>query len=213
MMKSYNSGITDFDNQSRARVFQTANPNINPPNPNVGQLIPFAQWTEVNFDFNSYDTHYEWALATDAANGPSRFKVTEDGYYQVNARVDYILSYYEEEIGELNPIHNPYYPGYVSIAIFISTDNGQTWNMYAQGNKLQGADNNSGGWNDLQNNLAPNISDVVELHQNDLVDIRVWQNLGKNQQGQPCPIPLRVMEQNGAGGHSTQVYCSIHKSS
>jgi len=213
MMKSYNSGITDFDNQSRARVFQTANPNINPPNPSVGQLIPFAQWTEVNFDLNSYDTHNEWTLATNAANGPSRFKVTEDGYYQVNARVDYILSYYEEGIGELNPIHNPSYPGYVSIAIFISTDNGQTWNMYAQGNKLQGADNNSGGWNDLQNNLAPNISDVVELHQNDLVDIRVWQNLGINQQGQPCPIPLRVLEQNGAGGHSTQVYCSIHKSS
>ena len=213
MMKSYNSGIVDFDNQSRARVFQTMNPFIQPPIPSVGQIIPFATWTEVNFDQLSYDTHLEWNLATNPAAGPSYFKVTQDGYYQVNARVDFILGYVEEQQGEVIPIHNPNYPGYVSIAIYVSTDNGQTWNMYAQGNKLQGADNNNGGWNDLQNNLAPNISDVVELHQNDLIDIRVWQDLGINQVGQPTGIPLRVLEQNGAGGNSTQVYCSIHKAS
>jgi hypothetical protein len=212
MFRAFPSGIVDLNNQSRARVFQQMNPNINPPNPNVGQFIPFASWTEVNFDIRSYDNQIEWNLATNATSGPSYFKATEDGYYQINARVDFILSYFEQEGGEEIVIHYPNYPGYVSIAVFVSNDNGQTWNMYAQGNKLQGADNNSG-WNDLQNNLAPNISDVVELQQNDLLDVRVWQNLGKDQQGNNAPIPLRVLEQNGVGGHSTQVYCSIHKSS
>ena len=80
--------------------------------------------------------------------------------------------------------------------------------MYAQGNKLQGADNAPiGSWNDLRNNLAPNVSDVVQLQAGDWVAIFAWQDLWN------MGLPLRVIEQNNAGGPPTQVYCSIHKSS
>ncbi|RLD59799.1 MAG: hypothetical protein DRJ05_05890, partial [Bacteroidetes bacterium] len=213
MFRAYPSGIVDLNNQSRARVYQNPNPTIEPPNANYGQIIPFATWTMVNFDVLSYDQQNEWNLAVDATNGPSYFKVTEDGYYQVNSRIDFVLDNFEEQDPELIPIHNPNYPGYVSIAIYVSIDNGQTWNMYAQGNKLQGADNGVWeGYNDLRNNLAPNVSDVIKAE--DLpqkgsfrIAIFAWQNLGPN------GIPLRTIEQNGQGGPPTQVYCSIHKSS
>jgi len=122
--------------------------------PYIGQFIPFGAWTMVNYDMKDYDEHGEWLLAQDAMTGPSYFIVTETGYYQVNARVDFELSEVPIEGGELININNPNYPGYVSIAIFVSTDQGQSWFMYAQGNKMQGADNNSSGWNDLRNNLG-----------------------------------------------------------
>ncbi len=207
MMEIHNEnaqpGIIDFNHQSRARVFQQPNPDFDPFF-GYGQIIPNAIWTMVNFDMLSYDEHVEWNLAPAANAGPSYFQVTEDGYYQVNSRIDFILDNYEYE----EPIHFPNYPGYVSIAIYVSTDQGQTWNMYAQGNKLQGADNAPmGGWNDLRNNLAPNVSDVVQLNSGDWVAIFAWQDLWGN------GLPLRVIEQNGAGGPPTQVYCSIHKSS
>ena len=196
MMKAFNSGIVDFNNQSRARVYQGRD------NVAYGQVIPYNSWTEINYTARSYDEHLEWTLASAYNNGPSYFTATADGYYQINARIDFIL----EDPETHEAIHNPNYPGYVSIAIFVSTDNGQTWNMYAQGNKLQGADNNNG-WNDLQNNLAPNISDVVKVNSGDLIDIRAYQNLWNTNGG----LPLRILEQNSAGGNSTQIYVSIHK--
>jgi len=199
MMKAYNSGIVDFDNQSRARVYQSNGEDY------FGQIIPFNSWTEVNFTNRSYDEHTEWTLATSISSGPSYFVVTQDGYYQVNSRIDFIL----EDTENHEEIHNPNYPGYVSIAIFVSTNNGSTWTMYAQGNKLQGADNVTGGnWNDLRNNLAPNISDVVKLNAGDYLDIRAYQNLGVSPN---TGLPLRVIEQNGSGGNPTQIYVSIHK--
>ena len=210
------AGIIDFNHQSRARVFQTMNPI---PEfvlfPYVGQFIPFATWTQVNFDAVSYDEHTEWALAPSAIQGPSNFVVTEDGYYQVNARVDFCLEEYTEQMPELTPITYPNYPGYVSIAIYVSSNGGQSWTMYAQGNKLQGVDNigTGGERTDLKNNLAPNISDVVKLNAGDYLDIRVWQNLGNSSHQQFPGIPLRVLEQNGQGGNPTQIYVSIHKSS
>ena len=212
MMRAFPSGIVDLNNQSRARVFQAPNPTIEPPNPNYGQIIPNASWTMVNFDMLSYDQQNEWNLAANAASGPSYFVATEDGYYQVNSRIDFVLDNYEEQNPEEAPIHTPNYPGYVSIAIYVSQDQGQTWQMYAQGNKLQGADNGTfGDWNDLRNNLAPNVSDVVEVNAGDWISIYAWQSLASGYTG--AGIPLRTMEQNMQGAPRTQVYCSIHKSS
>jgi len=209
MMRSFPNGIVDFNNQSRARAFQQQNPNIIPPNPNYGQIIPYDTWTMVNFDNPSYDEQNEWTMAMNAATGPSYFKAKEEGYYQVNSRIDFVLDDVIEG-QEGVPIHSPMYPGYVSIAIFVSSD-GQNWSMYAQGNKLQGH-NGGSGWTDLRNNLAPNVSDVVQsIGGFRFIAIFAYQNLWTN------GIPLRTMGQpdiNGvAGGPPTQVYCSIHKSS
>jgi hypothetical protein len=83
--------------------------------------------------------------------------------------------------------------------------------MYAQGNKLQGADNNNfGEWNDLRNNLAPNISDVVELKKGEKIEIRAYQSLWNN------GIPLRIINLDDPGNPGipdSQVYVSVHKSS
>jgi hypothetical protein len=80
--------------------------------------------------------------------------------------------------------------------------------MLSQGNKLQGADNDYGNWNDMQNNLAPNISDVLYLTRGQQIEIRAYQNLYSPN------IPLRTTEQNGtteSPAGSPQVYVSIHK--
>jgi hypothetical protein len=185
---------------SHARVFQAI-----PNNFGIGgQLIPNSSWTPVVHDAISYDLTGEMVVGNHQMGMPSYFKANESGFYQVNARLDFIL--YDAEQGE--PINNPYSNGYVSIAIFVSTDNGNTFQMYAQGNKLQGADNNSMGDTKLPNNLAPNVSDIIELQSNDIVKIYAWQNL--NPLG--GTLPLRIVEQNGADPTSrSQVYFSIHK--
>ena len=168
-----------------------------------GQLIPTNSWTPVVHDALSYDLTGEMTVGNHSMGMPSYFKANESGFYQVNARLDFIL--YDAEQGEA--INTPYPNGYVSIAIFVSTDNGNSFQMYAQGNKLQGADNNSGDTR-LPNNLAPNVSDIIELQTNDIVKIYAWQNL--NPSG--GTLPLRIVEQNGADPTSrSQVYFSIHK--
>lgn len=195
MFRIHPSGITDINHQSRVRVYQHTiiYPAVGgSPNDNGGQLIPNASWTKVQFDGMSYDEHGEFDISTNY-----NFTATEEGYYQVNARIDFLLYNIDTE----DWIHYPNYPGYVSIAIFIGDDT-----MYSQGNKLQGADNNSG-WNDMQNNLAPNISDVIYLSPGQTMHIRAFQNLWAG------GLPLRLTEQNGVGTQPTQVYVSIHKES
>jgi hypothetical protein len=180
-------GITDINHQSRARVYQLNAAAM------WGQIIPFALWQPVDFDMITYDEHIEWTPApvgSSPAGGPatSFFTATEDGYYQVNARTDFYLMdpFYHEEV------HNPNYPGFVSIAIYVNNQ------MYSQGNKLQGADNApAGAWNDLRNNLAPNVSDVIWLQAGQTVEIYVWQDLWWN------GLPLHT--------GPSQTYCSIHK--
>ncbi|MCD4819705.1 MAG: hypothetical protein K8S23_13545 [Candidatus Cloacimonetes bacterium] len=197
-------GIINDLHQSRARAYQQsvlyliANPAAM-----GGQLIPVSAWTAIDYDMISYDAQGEFALGA-----PGFFAATEDGYYQVNARIDFLL--YNIETQEI--IGNPNFPGYVSIAIYIDRNDGNGFVMYAQGNKLQGADNNGvpEQWNNLQNNLAPNVSDVVELFANERIQIRAWQSLWN------IGLPLRVREQNGATDiplGSSQIYVSIHKSS
>ncbi len=207
MLTAHYSGILDFSNQSRARVFQSIQYDAN--HPNAGQLIPFANWTEIFYDLNTYDEHGEFTLGNYQTGAPSFFKASEEGYYQVNARIDFIL--YDIINGEA--INHPYPDGYVSIAIFVSTDGGNTYNMTAQGNKLQGTDNNFGGGDtDLQNNISPNLSDVIHLNPGDMVKIFAWQSVGHDGTS-GIPLPLRIKEQNGVGGPDTQIYCSIHKAS
>jgi len=181
------AGITDINHQSRARVYQLNAAAM------WGQIIPFALWQPVDFDMVTYDEHLEWIPApvgSSPAGGPatSFFTATEAGYYQVNARTDFYLMdpFYHEEI------HNPNYPGFVSIAIYVNNQ------MYSQGNKLQGADNAPmNAWNDLRNNLAPNVSDVIWLQAGQTGQIYVWQDLWGG------GLPLHT--------GTTQTYCSIHK--
>jgi len=214
MMEIHNEnaqpGIIDFNHQSRARAWQGQNPNAPL---GLGQVIPFNIWTPVDFDNISYDEHGEFTLATpppySGGGGPAAafFTATEEGYYQVNSRCDFRLID-PDQGGEIT---NPYQYGYVSIAI-IKTDNTGVTFMYAQGNKLQGADNNTmGEFTDLPNNIAPNVSDVVYLKQGEQIEIWVYQNLW----GMGLPLWIGPNLEAPANIHRTpsQVYVSIHKSS
>ncbi|MCD4746136.1 MAG: hypothetical protein K8R58_07540, partial [Bacteroidales bacterium] len=111
-----------------------------------------GMWQPIPFDNTTYDEHNEFGGTTQT------FTATEEGYYQVNARTDFYVQELEAIIG-----------GHVSIAIF---KNGQ---MYAQGNKLQGI---YGMGELLENNLAPNVSDVEDLVTGDRIEIFVFQTVG-----------------------------------
>ena len=198
----HSSGIIDFHKQSRSRAYQVA------PGAflggNGGQLIPVNAWTAVYYDALIYDQQLEFTTGSTA--GSSFFTAIEAGYYQVNARLDFILY----DIDQSATVHNPNYQGYVSVSIFV--DQGAGFTLYAQGDKDQGADNDNSNWNDMQNNLGVNVSDVVQLMAGDRIEIRAWQSLYQTAGGNG--IPLRVQEQNGqpdAPPGSSQIYVSIHK--
>ena len=200
-----NSGIISFTKQSRARAYQDYELNSTI---HGGQLIPNNTWRCIAFDTENYDQQNEFTTGSLAPTyNPAYFTATESGYYQVNSRIDFLLT---DDQG--NPIHNPSYPGFVSIAIFSgvpqASGNPLTGTMIAQGNCLQGADNNSG-WNDMQNNLAPNISDVVFLTAGQSIYIAAYQNLYNN----GLMLKLRgVTDSNSVyGDHTSQIYVSIHK--
>ncbi|RLD59801.1 MAG: hypothetical protein DRJ05_05900 [Bacteroidetes bacterium] len=212
ILRSFPSGIVDLNNQSRARAFQGQNPNLPP---GMGQIIPFSVWTPVDFEITNYDEQGEFTLHPmgmpySGGGGPAAafFTATEDGYYQVNARTNFLLW----DIETLEEIHFPVYPGFVSIGIVVTDASGTTY-MYAQGNKLQGSDNNGmEQWNDLHNNLAPNVSDVVFLKKGETIEIWVWQDLWT--QG----LPLEVGPRFDPGfmvpvPMQSQTYVSVHKSS
>ncbi|MCF8404846.1 MAG: hypothetical protein K9H58_12930 [Bacteroidales bacterium] len=211
MMRAFPSGIIDLNNQSRARAFQSQNPQLPM---GMGQIIPYGIWTPIDFTMLSYDEQMEFTPApsptTSGGGGPAAafFTATEEGYYQVNARTNFIMWDHETQ----EEIHFPMYPGFVSIGIVV-TDAAGTTSMYVQGNKLQGADNNMfGEWNDLRNNLAPNVSDVVYLKAGETIEIWVWQDLWtaglpletgpRMDPGFQVPVPM-----------PSQTYVSIHKSS
>ncbi len=194
------NGIVNIPAQSGARAYQYDG---SVQNPTKGQYIPFNQWTAVYYQNLNYDKQGEFT--TSNISGNSFFTVSEPGYYQINARLDFILIDEDD-----NVVVNPNYPGYVSIAIYDRSSS----SMLSQGNKLQGADNNGGGWNDLMNNLAPNISDVLYLSRGQQIEIRAYQNLYNSTNPGGIGIPLRNTEQNGVTETppgSPQVYVSIHK--
>ncbi|MBM3436402.1 MAG: hypothetical protein FJY07_09340 [Bacteroidetes bacterium] len=208
MYRAFNSGIIDFNNQSRSRAYQKQNMALFP---GAGQVIPFAIWTPIDFDVISYDEQMEFTLAVtppySPGGGPAAafFTATEDGYYQVNSRTDFWMR--DPETGEY--IFTATYPGHVSIAIAVTNLMGMT-NMYAQGNKLQGATVPLTQQNTLENNLAPNVSDVVYLHKGESISIWAWQDLYGG------GLPLRVGPFPYPGLFApvpSQTYVSIHKSS
>ncbi len=212
ILRSFPNGIVDLNNQSRARAYQSQNPNL----PfGMGQLIPYSIWTPVDFEVTNYDEQGEFTLHPmgtpySPGGGPAAafFTATEEGYYQVNARTNFLL--WDIEMQE--EVHSPVYPGFVSIGIVVTDITGTTY-MYAQGNKLQGADNNGlGQWNDLHNNLAPNVGDVVYLKKGETIEIWVWQSLWTP------GLPLEVGPRGDAGFANpvpmqSQTYVSVHKSS
>jgi len=133
-------GIIDFNHQSRTRIFLSDE---------ASQMVPGLIWTPVIFDQSSYDEHLEWNYNPGAS---SQFIASEEGYYQINARTEFL---YMDDFGS----------NWCSIAIF------KNGTMYAQGNNLklsayfaeQGANNN-----------APNVGDVVYLQAGDYIDIQVY---------------------------------------
>jgi hypothetical protein len=193
MIKTNKLGVTSFSNQSRSRVYHDAGFLL------IFQMIPAQIWQPVEFNMVTYDTHSEWQTAPIGSNpvggflprGTSFFTVKEEGYYQVNARSEFILS--------ITDVQNKYIQneGHVSIAIFVSLQ-GAPVTMYAQGNKLQGVH-----WMqmlqqnvELPDNLAPNVSDVVYLKPGDFIEIRVYQSI----------LPLMPLKQG-----PSQTYVSVHK--
>jgi len=169
-------------------------------------MIPAGVWQPIEFDQKAYDTHGEFMTSPVGSNPPgtpgapiplgtSVFMALEEGYYQVNARTDFMMEFSDLPATYVN------LNGYVSIAIFLS-NGGAPANMYAQGNKLQGLGfyfNTQTGEEmtfEFPNNLAPNVSDVIYLQPGDIVEIRVYQDI----------LPLIPLMQG-----TSQTYVSIHK--
>jgi hypothetical protein len=187
MIRANPNGIIDLANQSRVRAYQMD------PNGAI-QTIPPNIWVPVNFNLDSplpigYDEQLEFTIAP-AANTPtpmenSYFTATVSGYYQVNARCEF-------EIYTL-----PVMPtSYVSIAIWTGAAPGATAS-YAIGNNLQIGYLGVGGQpTTLQNNNAPNVSDVIYLMAGQIISIWVYHT---------AVAPLTLQQ------GSNKVYVSIHK--
>ena len=218
IFRGFPNGIVDLNNQSRARAWQNSNPHLPVASP-YGQPIAPGVWTPVFFDQTSYDQHAEFARLAcppvPASGGPAGafFKATQEGYYQVDARVDFAWKeYMVNDLPEILDIPTlPIPGGYVSIAIVLTDAAGNT-TMYAQGNKLQGHSYyDPQGEAIPQNGLAPNVSDVVYCGVGDRIEIWVWQSV------HTAPIPLRVLltPPDDAGlapvPAPTQVYVTVHK--
>ncbi|MCD4683853.1 MAG: hypothetical protein K8R86_11270 [Bacteroidales bacterium] len=187
MISAFPSGIIDFNNQSRARVYLDFN-----------EPIPTSTWHPIDYTIKNYDQQNEWTPGAGSPNGGppmSFFTATEEGYYQVNARTEYFLGD-EMDNWWVN------YDAYVSIAIYKGNIQGN-WTMYAQGNNLQIGQI----WNpqgpmenglSFKNNNAPNVSDVVYLQKGERIAIYTWQSSG---------IILNLVP------GTAKTYCSVHKSS
>jgi len=202
-MVRYNpSGITDFPNQSRVRAFQVG----------MGfQLIQPGTWTPVNFidDFTvpqGYDQQSEFTVAG-AVNQPTAtenayFTAQQDGFYQVNARCEFKTDFYTENNEQwIQVMVNP--TSYVSIAIYtgIFPPVAGGANPYAIGNNLQIAYMyiGPGGFDEikkLENNNAPNVSDVVYLMAGQTISIWVYHTAN---------TPMNLIK------GPEKLYVSIHK--
>ncbi|MCK5839608.1 MAG: hypothetical protein KAG99_07155, partial [Bacteroidales bacterium] len=212
-------GIVDFNHQSRARVFLAdsiqlwADPLPAPPWFQPWLLDWYMRpWFPIPFNKKSpqnrpgFDEHSEFTLS--AAPPPAGtplpwafFTANEEGYYQVNARVEIIPDSLPEGYlydgwaltgpDDSHGMTKPYPPGYsgtesenlrqaspppfpvlLSIGIFV---NGS---LYAQGNnyQLNTLLGFPGDWlfNQYQEFMnAPNVSDVVYLDADDYVEIYV----------------------------------------
>ena len=183
MLRADPLGIIDLPNQSRIRAYQQDPNGINQPVfPNV--------WTPVNFTNDSplaqgYDEQNEFIVAP-AANMPTPpvnafFMATKEGYYQVNARVEFNTEY-SQEYGPVQVNPN----SYVSIAIYLGGV------PYAYGNNLTLACPAG----PIYYNNAPNVSDVLYLMPQQMISIWVFQSAN---------TPMDLIQ------GPAKVYVSIHK--
>ena len=203
------TGIVDFNHQSRARSYLLAQELL---------LAPVKQgvWTPVVFDsledVFSWDEHIEMTYVQncEGADTPcTRFVALEEGYYQVNSRVEFdlaelVAAWPEEGRGTVG-----YFDSYVSIAIYLASDGGaDTAVMHSQGNNLQivigTAAAGSAEYIPLYKNNAPNVSDIVHLEKGQAVEIRVWQDSGG-------PLYLKLPDE--LDKRPPVNYFSVHKSS
>jgi len=189
MLRTWPSGIVDLANQSRVRAFQIS--------PAFGQMIPPFVWVPVNFTNDAplsqgFDEQNEFTVAM-MANMPTPpenafFTATTEGYYQVNARVEFNVQ--EWEMGQV--IVNP--NSYVSIAIYTGFQGVSA--PYAIGNNLQIGYISMMEPTGLLNNNAPNVSDVVYLMPGQRISIWVYQS---------AVTPMNLVP------GPEKVYVSIHK--
>lgn len=169
-------GIVDLNHQSRARWSLS-----------FPQIVPQAVWTPIEFDFDPllmapdhFDEHLE--SVPGAPGAPWTFVAQEEGYYQVNARTEYLNLRSEPVrpgLAALAPSPGP--AGGFSIAIFKIDVTGANA-MHSQGNNLQ--------FYQLlltipeptelrlEGNNAPNVSDVVHLRAGEAVQIFAWWDAG-----------------------------------
>ena len=115
------------------------------------QSINSGSATKVTFDTEQFDVKSEFSGST--------FTALEDGYYQVNSRIEFTVT-------------SPNASTYVSVYIYVS---GTLW---AEGNNL--AVRSSGTQTILTNN-APVVSDVVKLTAGQTIEIWAYQNTGAAQ--------------------------------
>ncbi|MCK9421399.1 MAG: hypothetical protein M0Q38_02260 [Bacteroidales bacterium] len=162
-----NPGITHINHQSRARAFLHG---INFAGPIMGQPVPWNLWYAVSFDLITWDEQLEYVagivqplIPPPPLNPtPGKFITKEEGYYQINARTEFISWEYQQTTT----------PSYVSMAIYV---NGFA---VAYGNKLNIFD--VGGARNADND-APVVCDVIHLNPGDVVEIYVFQNFSNPQ--------------------------------
>ena len=176
-------GIVDFNHQSRARAYYQ----------NHLQMIPSGVPTPIEFDMDTpvypgFDEHGEFTLFPAAPT--AFFTATEEGYYQVNARCEYILN----AEGFPTIIPTPY--AFVSIGILLSPSAGGGPIPYSAGNNLMISGPASMGGEAWVKNNAPNLADIIYLLPGDIIEIYTFHTAG-------IPLPLLP----GA----EWAYVSIHK--
>jgi hypothetical protein len=206
MIRANTNGIIDHPNQSRVRAYHVD------PNGIAQQLIIPNTWIPINFNIDSpltygYDQQNEFMTAT-AVNQlvpPENafFIASVTGYYQVNARCEFNVNMYEPDD------NYPTWPGgpvqvsqnsYVAIAIYSGAVVGAT-TPYAIGNHLQIGYlyANSAGQDvtgKLENNNAPNVSDVIFCQAGQVISIWVYHT---------ALTPMNLIQ------GKARVYVSIHK--
>lgn len=171
------TGIVDFNHQSRCRAWL-----------NHLQTIGWGVWVPIEFEKIDYDEHFEFTPGQ--AGMPGFFTALEEGYYQVNARCEFMVNDYQGLPAS----------GYVSIAIFKTNSGGTS--IHSQGNNLQMSFPIGMEGYLLKENNAPNVSDVVYLQKGDVIDIRVYHSIAP---------PTSVNLSFGNPPNGEKCYVSIHK--
>jgi len=159
-------GIVDLNHQSRARAYYAFH----------GQPIPSGTSTAIEFDMDTpvypgFDEHGEFTIYS----GPGTFAdftATEEGYYQVNSRCEYIL----EDIEFGGPLLIPAPYAYVQIRLVLIPAATGVPVFYSAGNNLMINGPVPGdAW--VFNN-APNIADIIYLLPGDKIEIHAFHTAG-----------------------------------